>query len=221
MIGAEKNRPEDDPVMRTFHHAAALCVLSLVSASASAQGWFAGGAIGQGAQQEYTIAGPVATFDDADDSYRIFGGYLISPLQGLVVSYIDLGTGYADGPAFGGFTDKMSADGFDISYIIGWSPAAQERVRLFGTVGLFAWDQDVRYVDSLGFFKYKDDGTSFSLGMGVEYRFGSSEANAWGIHGEYQLFKDVGRQANSGHEYDREVLSVGLIYRFGRGFQRP
>jgi hypothetical protein len=44
----------------------------------------------------------------------------------------------------------------------------------------------------------------------------ASGTSAWGINFEYQLFKDVGDANNSGHEYDRDMISVGVDYRFGR-----
>jgi hypothetical protein len=141
---------------------------------------------------------------------------MITPMQGVIASIIDLGTAYYDGPAFGGFTDTLDADGVDISYLVGWAPGTQQRVSVFGTVGVFSWDQDVRYTDSTGTFRYADEGTSFSLGFGTEINFSSSGTSAWGINVEYQMFKDVGDASNSGHEYDRDTVSVGVDFRFGR-----
>lgn len=198
--------------MKSLARLTAICVLAAWSATASAQGWIAGAAIGQAKQQDYEVGGPIDTRDDTDDSLRLFGGYLISPLQGFVISFIDLGTAYYDGPAFGGFRDYLDAEGYDISYIIGWAPGSQERVSLFGTVGIFAWDQDVFHVDATGPYPYQDSGTSFSMGVGTEIKLGGP----FGIHVEWQLFKEVGDRNNSGHEYDREVLSVGVSYRFGK-----
>jgi hypothetical protein len=217
MIAAQ-SRPllEDLPFMKSILQIAGFCALASLSANVSAQGWLVGGALGQSTQQDYDVGGPIATTDDTDDATRVFGGYLISPLQGVVVSMVDLGTAYYDGPAFGGFTDYLSAEGFDISYIIGWAPGTQERVSVFGTVGVFAWDQDVVYTDATGPFLYQDDGTSFSFGIGTEIKLGSTAGSAWGIHFEWQLFKDVGDSNNSGHEYDRDSLWVGVDYRFGR-----
>jgi hypothetical protein len=202
--------------MKHVRQIAGTCVLAGLSANVWAQGWIAGGAVGQATQQDYEVGGPIATRDESDDSLRVFGGYMLSPMQGVIVSVIDLGTAYYDGPAFGGFTDYLDAEGYDISYIVGWAPGSQSRVSLFGTVGVFAWDQDVLYTDSTGSYLYQDDGTSFSMGIGTEIRLGSAAASAWGIHFEWQLFKDVGDQQNSGHEYDREAISVGVDYRFGR-----
>jgi hypothetical protein len=202
--------------LRNYSLPTLLAAACLAATDVSAQGWFAGGAFGQATQQDYDVGGPIATTHDTDDSARVFGGYLISPLQGVVASYIDLGTAYYDGPAFGGFTDYLDAEGFDISWIVGWAPGSQERVALFGTVGVFAWDQDVTYTDTSGTAVFRDEGTSFSIGVGSEVRLGASSTSPWGVHFEYQLFKDVGDANNSGHEYDREVISVGASYRFGR-----
>ena len=196
--------------------AACALILGCFSAAASAQGFFIGAAGGQATQQDYSVGGPIATNDDTDSSYRIYGGYLVSPMQGVVLSYLDLGEAYYDGPAFGGFTDYLSAEGVDVSYIVGWTPGSQQRAALFGTVGIFNWEQKVRYTDTTGTVLYKDEGTSFSLGLGTEINLGANGRSPWGIHVEYQMFKDVGDENNSGHELDREVFSVGVNYRFGR-----
>ncbi len=196
--------------MNAAKRLAGLGALSLFSVSAFAEGWFAGGSVGQATQQEYSIGGPITTIEDSDTSARIFGGYMVSPIQGIVASYVDLGEPEYAGPAFGGFTDSLSADGFDISWIIGWAPGSQERVTVFGTLGVFAWDQEVDYTDGTGTFEYKDEGTSFSYGVGT-----SAGSSAWGIHLAYQLFKNVGDERNSGQEHDRDVLTVGARYRFG------
>jgi len=204
--------------MRVPVRLASLFLLAASPLGAQAQEWFAGGSIGVGQQDDYSIGGPITSTDDTDTAYRIFGGYLISPLQGFVASYVDLGEAFYAGPAFGGFTDRLSADGFDISYIIGWAPGTQERFRLFGTVGVFAWDQDVLYTElgTMTPYDYKDDGASFSLGLGTDINLSAAGDNAWGIHVEWQMFKDVGDSNVSGHEYDRQMFSAGVSYRFGR-----
>lgn len=195
---------------------AAIYALSLIPLQAFAQGWFAGGTVGSAKQQDYQVGGPISTRDESDGAARLFGGYLISPFQGVVASYVDLGTAYYAGPAFGNFTDSLDADGIDISYMAGWAPGSQQRISLFGTVGLFSWDQDVTYTDATGTYNYSDKGTGFSMGIGTEINLGSSGAGAWGINLEYQLFKDVGDALNSGHEYDRDMFSIGVDYRFGQ-----
>ena len=203
--------------MKFAYRIAGFFAVAAFSANASAQGFMAGVAIGTATQQGYDIGGPAESVDDSDDSIRIFGGYMISPMQGVVVSFIDLGVASYAGSAFGGFTDHLDAEGYDISYVVGWAPGMQTRFSIFGTVGVFGWDQDVLYTDATGRYPYQDDGTSFSFGLGTEFKLSDS----FGIHLEYQLFKDVGDERNSGHELDREVISVGVDYRFKWQSTRP
>ena len=202
--------------MKLTYRIAAAIALAGISASASAQsqGWIAGAAFGQATLQDYSIGGPIANSDDTDDSMRIFGGYMISPMQGVVISWVDLGTASYSGPAFGGFFDFLDAEGYDISYLVGWAPGSQTRFSIFGTVGVMAWDQDVLYLDPTGAYPYQDEGTSFTMGLGTEFKLGDD----FGLHLEYQLIKDVGDDGlgGSGHEYDREVVSLGIVVRFGR-----
>lgn len=193
-----------------------LCAVAYLPQQTFAQSWIAGGAVGSAKQHDYEVGGPIATRDESDTSMRVFGGYLLGPMQGVIVSLVDLGTAYYDGPAFGGFTDYLDADGIDISYLAGWAPGTQQRVALFGTVGVFSWNQDVTYTDATGTYVFGDDGASFSIGFGTEVNFSAAGTSAWGLHFEYQLFKDVGEFDNSGHEYDRDLISIGIDYRFGR-----
>jgi len=194
----------------------ALCLTGLPH-RADAQGWIVGGSVGAAKQEDYAIGAPVPTRDDTDTAARVFGGYMVTRNQGLIASYVDLGTPSYAGPAFGGFTDSLDGYGGDISYFIGFTPGDQQRVSLFGTVGIMRFNQDVTYTDPTGTYTYKDDGTSFTAGFGTEINLRSDGTNAWSVRAEYQLFKDVGETANSGHEYDREMLSVGVAYRFGSG----
>jgi len=202
--------------MKTTLTLAGSLALALVSFNASAQGWMAGGSIGQAKQQDYDVGGLIATSDDTDTSYRLFGGYLVSPRQGVIASYIDLGTTRYAGPAFGGFEDTLDAEGIDVSYMYGWAPGAQERVSLFGTLGVFVWDQDVNVSDATFSALYQDEGTSFSFGIGADVNFDAGGTNAWSVHALWQVLKGVGDEGNSGHEEDRDVVSVGVSYFFGR-----
>jgi hypothetical protein len=194
----------------------ALGAIAIVPVETGAQDWILGGAVGSAKQQDYDVGAPIATREDTDAAFRLFGGYLVSPMQGIVASYVDLGAPRYDGPAFGGFADSLEAYGFDLSYVAGWAPGEQQRVSLFGTVGIFHWNQDVTLTDASGTLEFADDGTSFSAGFGADIGLSADGTNAWSIHVAYQLFKDVGEAENSGHEYDRELLSVGVDYRFGR-----
>lgn len=194
------------------------CLIAVVAflscPEASAQGWLAGGSTGIARQYDYEVGGPIDTRDDTDTAFRVFGGYMFLPVLGVALSYVDLGMPEYDGSANGGFTDELDADGYDFSLIAGWAPGTQKRLSLFGTVGLFKWSQDVHYVDNSGTYDYSDDGTSFCYGAGAEVVFGT--AAKWGAHFHYQFFSDVGDEDNSGHQYDRSFISLGVDYRFGR-----
>ena len=193
----------------------ALPVLMLLGAGdASAQGWLAGATAGIAKQYDYSVGGSISDSDDSDIAYRAFGGYLFTPTFGAILSWVDLGSAEYSGPAFGGFTDELEADGIDLSILGGWAPGSQSTFRLFGTAGAFFWSQDVHYVDPSGVYDYDDKGTSLSLSAGFELGLGS--ATHWGLHVEWARFFDVGDEDNSGHEYDRDMISLGFDYRFGK-----
>ena len=188
-----------------------------VGTSAMAQTWVVGGSIGAAKQQDYQMAGPLTKSDDVDTAFGLFGGYTIRENQLVVASFVDLGKPSYAGSAFVGFTDSLDADGFDISYVAGWKPGNQERISIFGSVGVLSWDQDVRYMDTVSPepLVYHDEGTSFSVGFGADFNLEADGSSPWAIHVAYKLFKDVGDADNSGHELDREAIYVGIAYRFG------
>lgn len=203
--------------MKLAYRIAGAIALAGLSATASAQsqGWIAGAAFGKATVQEYDLGGTVTARDGSDDSMRIFGGYMWSPMQGIVISWIDLGAARLDGTGTSGnFINFLDAEGYDISYIVGWAPGSQTRFSVFGTVGVFAWDQDVLYLDPTGAYPFQDESTSFSLGVGGEFKL----TEDFGVHLEYQLFKDVGDTGfdGSNQQFDREVVSLGVVVRFGR-----
>jgi hypothetical protein len=208
--------------MKSVAELVVLGTLAGFSASAAAQGWIAGAAFGQASQQDYDAGVPIATNEDTGDAMRIFGGYMISPMQGVIASFIDLGTASYGNPLPDGFSDLLDAEGYDISYVVGWAPGSQDRFTVFGTVGVFVWDQDVVSTDITGRTLYQDEGTSFSMGVGAEFML----TDTFGLHLEYQLFKEVGEAAGtllnsgSGHELDRDVISVGVSVRFKSGYRR-
>lgn len=135
--------------------------------------------------------------------------------QGWIVaglgSYVDLGDSYYDGPAFGGFTDTLTAKGWDIS-VLGMFPL-NPHWGLYASLGMFRWDHEVRYRDPSGDYNYDESGTDPSFGFGGSLSFGPN--NSMGVHLGYQRFKDVGDDSNSGHQYDRSFTSFGYHYRFG------
>lgn len=192
----------------------ALAASSAATSVATAQGWVAGASVGVGKQYDYEVGGPIDNRDETDTAMRVFGGYDLNGNLGVVLSYVDLGEGGYDGPAYEGFTDTLSADGWDMSFVAGIAPGEQKKFGIFATIGMFKWKQDVAYRDASGFYPYEDSGTSLSYGLGCELTLG--EGGQWGVHFDYQMFKDVGDADNSGHEYDRTMIAVGVQYHFGR-----
>jgi OOP family OmpA-OmpF porin len=193
-----------------------ICGMLLSGAAAApaaiAQSWLAGASIGDVKQHSYSVGGPIATTNDSDTGFRVFGGYMFTPWFGGVLSYVDLGSPNYDGPAFGGFTDKLDADAIDLSFIAAISPGDQDTFSTFATIGVFHFNQDVHYTDSTGVFNYHDSGTSLSYGIGIQAKF----ASIYGVHLGWQRFTNVGDNGNSGHEYDRDMVELGFEMHFGK-----
>lgn len=183
-----------------------------VTPAVFAQSWLAGGSVGDVKQHDYSVGGPVATANDSDTGFRVFGGYMVLPWLGGVLSYVDLGAPTYDGPAFGGFTDKLDADAIDLSVIVAVSPGPQDWFSTFATIGVFRFTQDVHYTDSSGIYDYHDTGTRMSYGIGVQAKIGP----VWGAHLGWQRFNNVGDNSNSEHEYDRDIIELGFEYQFGK-----
>jgi OmpA-like transmembrane domain len=204
------------PTLRGFVSVLGLAAVAGFSSTASAQGWIVGVGAGAASQQRYEVAGTVDSYEDSDTAYRLFGAFMVSPNMGVVGSYVDLGKTRYEGMQSSFYSDDFEVSGIDMSYLIRWAPGSQERLSLFGTAGLFIWDQYVTHTDSQGVRKDSDDGSSFSLGVGADINLGAGGTGRWGIHIEYQLYKNVGESNNSGHEYDRDILTAGINYRFAR-----
>ena len=173
-------------------------------------GWFAGASLGQSKISGYSVGGPVDNLDDTDLAWMVGGGYTFMRNFAVALSWVDLGATEADGPAYGGFTDKLTAQGASFA-AVGILPV-HERIGITGLVGLFYWGQDVHYADPSGIYDYEDSGVDPTYGIGA--RIGLGPDNRLGIQVGWQRFMDVGDEKNSGHQNDRDFFSVGFGYRF-------
>ena len=150
--------------------------------------------------------------DDTDFSYIAFGGYQFLKYFGLAGAWVDLGTTkYAGTISDGGaFTDELSVKGFSIMPM-GMFPLKPHHA-LFAYSGVYRWSQDVNYNDAVsGPYRSTDRGWSPTAGFG--YNWYAIDHNL-GIHVEYSRFFSVGDKNNSGHVYDRDFFSAGMIWSF-------
>ncbi len=186
-------------------------VLWLVAGPAQAEGpWVAGVTFGQVAIQDYELEAESDTrLDDTDTGWRIFLGYQFNENFGVGVSYLDLGTLDAAGTAFGGFTDQIEATAIE-AWVIGTMPI-NEQFSLFGTLGIFSWDQDVTYSDSFEDFRGSADGEDFAFGFGVSYWLNAD----FGVHATWHRYANIGDRNVTGHENDRDLIGVGIVFAFG------
>lgn len=177
-------------------------------------GGFVGTTLGVSKTDGYSAgSGTVLTKnDDTDFSYIVFGGYQFLTYFGLAGAWVDLGsTSYAGSvPTDGNFTDKLSVKGFNLMPM-GFLPIAP-RHALFGYLGAYRWSQKVDFNGSLtGPFQTTDHGTSPSAGVGYDWY--AIDHNL-GVHIQYSRFFRIGSNDNSGHRYDRDFASVGMIWSF-------
>lgn len=186
-------------------------VLFAALAPAAAQGWGIAGTVGQSDTKDYSVGAgqPVENRDSQDTAFAMAGGYMFSKYFGSLVSYVNLGESNYSGSAYGGFTDTLKVDGWNLSGL-GLVPFGS-RWGGFAMLGMFRWNQEVRYRDASGPYDYDESGLSLSYGLGFSV---DVVPKALGIHFEYQVFTNVGDKDNSGHEYDRSMISLGVVYRF-------
>jgi hypothetical protein len=177
---------------------------------------FVGVTLGASKTYDYSAGADtvLTTNDDTDFSYVAFGGYQFLKYFGLAGAWVDLGTASYAGTVTEGsngtFTDTLGVKGINIMPM-GFFPVAP-RHALFSYVGAYRWSQSVDYNHEVsGAYRTTERGFSPSLGVGYN---GYVLNNNLGIHVEYSRFFSVGDNDNSGHEYDRDFLSVGMVWSF-------
>jgi OOP family OmpA-OmpF porin len=187
-------------------------------------GWYGGANIGQSRAhiddnritQNLLGAGATATSinnDDQETAYKIFGGYQFNRYFALESGYFNLGnfgfkaTTVPSGTLQGG----MKLQGIDIIDAVGIYPFTK-KLSAFGRIGVnyaeakdsFSGTGAVTVLDA------HPNGwdTNYKAGFGLQYAFTSS----FGIRTEFERYRinDV-----VGHRGDVDLLSVGLVYRFG------
>ncbi len=201
-----------------------LMVLAATSVvKADDAGWYMGGNIGQstadidnqritdnlldGGFSEITIDN-----DDRDTGYKLFGGYQFNRNFAIESGYFDLGefsytattmpTGTLDG--------QMKLRGFNLD-LLGFIPFS-EKFSAFGRVGANYAEAKDRFsgTGAVNVLSPRADerDTNVKLGAGVQYAF--TDALAMRVETERYRINDA-----VGNKGDVDLVSVGLLYRFG------
>ncbi len=202
-------------------------VMSAALETADGSGWYGGINIGQSAadidhgrirsgllSSGFTTTS--ITDDDRDTGYKLFGGYQINKYFALEAGYFDLGkfeftaTTVPAGTLRGNI--KVKGLNFDAVGIFPFN----ERFSVFGRVGLsYAEAKDsfsgTGLVTAQNSNPSKSD-TNYKLGLGLQYHFTKS----LGMRAEAERYRINDAVGNKG---DIDLLSIGLVYRFGGASQ--
>ena len=172
--------------MRKAILATALLLASTASMAAD-NGIYIGASLGDA---NVDIDQGIAQVDESDTGFKIVAG--IRPLDwfGIEASYVNFGE-----PKQNGFSTKTDGiTGFGVFFV----PVGP--VDLFAKGGVISFDTNVKQKDIGTFFR--DDGTDFAYGVGVQFRLLSLSVRA-----EYEKF-EVDNVDNA------NMLSLGVTYTF-------
>ena len=199
-------------------------VFNLPLAVADTAGWYIGGNLGKAeaniddadiaTQLRSTGATSVSiSEDDRDTAFKLFGGYQYSKNMAVEAGYFDLGEfGYtATTVPTGALTGQAKINGVSLD-LVGMHPLS-EKFSVFGRIGLnYAQTED----------SFTNTGTvpvpanpgpnkndlSYKYGAGLQYDF----SETLGARAEVERYRIDDAVGNKG---DIDLLSVGLVYRFG------
>lgn len=222
----------------TSVHAAKLFSMSFIAAAsaftvqtalAQDSGWYAGGNVGRtmatvdDARITRGLAGAgLATTSiidrDRSNGFKIYGGYQLTPNFALESGYFDLGKfGFtANTSPLGSLSGDIRVRGLNLD-LVGMLPLS-EQFSLLGRVG-------ANYAQTRGAFSGtgavgvtnpnpSKRETNYKLGIGLQYAFTESLS----MRGELERYRINDAVGNKGHI---DMLSVGLVYKFGGGTQTP
>lgn len=208
---------------------AAASALTVQTAFAQDSGWYAGGNVGRSMAtvDDVRITSGLAaaglattsiTDRDRTTGFKIYGGYQLSPNFALESGYFDLGKfGFtANTSPTGSLNGDIRVRGLNLD-LVGTLPLS-EQFSLLGRVG-------ANYAHTRGSFSgtgavgvtnpnpSKRD-TNLKIGVGLQYAFTESLS----MRGELERYRINDAVGNKGHV---DMLSVGLVYKFGGKTQSP
>ena len=190
-----------------------------------ATGWYAGANVGRSAATiddaritsglaNQGLGGIAISNDDRATGYKVFGGYQFNPWFGIEGGFVDLGNfGYrASTVPAGTLSGDMGVKGFNLDLVGtlplggGWSALGRVGATSMRASDSFAATGAVRtpYADA----HPSQRSNGFKAGVGVSYAFTPSLSVR--LEAERYRLKDA-----VGNRGDVDLLSVGLVYRFG------
>ena len=190
--------------------AAALATAGIAASPAMAQsmadrGGYIGGSFGQSSAD--CEAGPGASCDDKDTSWKVFGGYQINRNFAVELGYANLGElTITSGP------NRLTAESTAWDLVgVGIFPI-NNQFSIYGKLGLYMATVDVSVSPSSAGDSGDDTTNGLTFGAGVRYNF----TRNLGLQAEWQRYGKV--EAPSGSsltgDSDLDVMSIGLIYKF-------
>lgn len=203
------------------------CMILAAMTSSRAQsddaGWYLGGNIGQTRTDideqriadsllQNGLSNTLVKDDSTDSGYKLFSGYQFNRYLALEGGYFDLGEfnfTSTTQPA-GTFNGKLEAHGFNMD-LVGTIPFT-EKFSAFGRAGI-TYVQTKNTFNGTGAVQVlspneKERDTHLKIGAGLQYAF--NEKWSMRLEAERYRINDV-----VGHTGDLDLLSVGLVYRFG------
>lgn len=207
----------------------AFAALASPFAMAQDAGWYGGASVGQSRAtiddarissglQSGGFTSSTIVDDDRSTGYKIFGGYQLNKNFALEGGYFDLGKfGYtATTVPPGTLNGSMKVRGLNLD-LVGTLPLT-EKFSAFGRVGVnYAQTRDTfsgtGAVSVTNPNPRKND-TNYKVGLGLQYAF--TDSLAMRVEAERYRVNDA-----VGNKGDIDLVSVGLIYRFGAKAQAP
>lgn len=188
---------------------AGVCAAPAAHAGEEGGGYF-GAAIGKASLSDYcsdTEGLAVASCDDSDTSFKIFGGYRFTRNIAVEVAYVDLGKYRATGSVASiPFTVTTELTGVTVQGV-GIVPFGNE-FALMGRIGAILWDMNSSA--TVGGFPggTGDSGVDIAMGVGAQYKFASN----FGIRADLDYYPNLGN-SNTGED-NVTAVSIGAVFLF-------
>jgi OOP family OmpA-OmpF porin len=206
-----------------------LAILASTGAAAQDTGWYAGANVGStraSIDDERITSGLLGSGlavtsiqnDDRSRGYKLFGGYQFNKNLGLEGGYFDLGEfGYrANTVPAGSLTGNIKLRGLNLD-LVGTVPIT-EKFSAFGRLGVTRIESRDTFVGT-GAVRVLNPNPStrdnnLKVGLGVQYAF----TPALSMRAELERYRVNDAIGNKG---DVDMVSVGLVYRFGAKAPTP